>query len=105
MTAKTYSPEAMALADVILKASGSNLKNYTMQSSLDAILGAAQAAIDAARAQIMVAMKELLLDAPYPNWAFYPPEKVPVEESENARKLYIVSLNNAREAYRKAGGA
>jgi len=101
----TYSPEAIALADAILKASGSNLKNYTMQQSRDAILGAAQAGIEAGRADIMTAMKELLLDAPYPNWAFYPPEKVRVDESHNARQLYINSLNNAREAYRKAGGA
>jgi hypothetical protein len=102
---KTYSPDAIAFADAILKASGSNLKNYTMQQSRDAILGAAQDGIEAGRAEIMAAMKELLLDAPYPRCAFYPPEAVPVDESDNARQLYTNSLNNAREAYKKAGGA
>lgn len=102
---KTCSPEAIALADAILKASGSNLKNYTLEKTRDAILGAAQAGIEAGRAEIMTAMKELLLDAPYPHFAFYPPGEVPVDNSDNSRQLYKISLDNAREAYKKAGGA
>lgn len=43
---KSYSSEAVTLADTILKASGSNLKNYTMQLTRDAILGAAQKPFD-----------------------------------------------------------
>jgi len=50
---KTYSPEATALADAILKASGSNLKNYTTQLSRDAILTAAQSGIDSARTDLL----------------------------------------------------
>jgi hypothetical protein len=69
---KTYSPEAIALADAILKPSGSNLKNYTMEKTREAILDAAQAGIETARSDLLIAMKELLLDAPHPHWAFYP---------------------------------
>jgi hypothetical protein len=46
MTEKFYSLDAIELADTILKASGSNLKNYTLAKTRDAILGAAQKPID-----------------------------------------------------------
>ena len=53
-----YTPEATALADAILRASGSNLKNYTMKSSLDAIVGAAQTALDTASRRLLDAAIE-----------------------------------------------
>lgn len=52
-----YTPEAEALADAILRPSGSNLKNYTMAKTREAILSAAQKGIDDARADLLEALK------------------------------------------------
>lgn len=43
-----YSPEAIALADSILKAAGSGLRLYTMHKTREAILTAAQEGINKA---------------------------------------------------------
>lgn len=52
-----HTPDAEALADAILKPSGSNLKNYTMASTREAILSAAQKGIDDARAGLLADMR------------------------------------------------
>jgi hypothetical protein len=55
-----YTPEAEAMADAILKPSGSNLKNYTMAKTREAIISAAQKGIDDARAELLEATTKLL---------------------------------------------
>ncbi len=55
-----HTPEAEALADSILKSSGSNLKNYTMAKTREAILAAAQAGIDNARDDLLIALTNVL---------------------------------------------
>lgn len=53
MSEQMHTPEAEALADAILKASGSALRYHTMPSGRTAIFAAAQKGIDAARADLL----------------------------------------------------
>jgi len=55
--AAKHTPEAEALADSILRPSGSNLRNYTLPKTRDAILSAAQKGIDDAQAELLTALK------------------------------------------------
>lgn len=48
MKTEQFSDQAITLADSILKAAGSGLKNYTMEKTRNAILEAAQLQIDLA---------------------------------------------------------
>lgn len=52
-----HTPEAIALADNILKAAGSGLKHYSMHSIREAIMNSAQKGIDDARAELLEALK------------------------------------------------
>lgn len=52
-----HTPEAEALADAILKASGSALKHYSMQKTRDEIFAAAQAGIDTAQTELLEALE------------------------------------------------
>lgn len=60
--APRQTPDAEALADAILKLSGSNLKNYTMPSTRKAILSAAQKGIEDARSRLLAALRCALAD-------------------------------------------
>jgi hypothetical protein len=53
MNKAQHKQEAEALADAVLKASGSALKHYSMQHTRQAIFNAAQAGIDKARAELL----------------------------------------------------
>lgn len=60
-SALQHTPEAEALADAILKASGSALKHYSMQKTRAEIFSAAQAGIDTAQTELLDAL-EIALD-------------------------------------------
>jgi len=51
--------QAEALADAILKAAGSGLAHYTMPSSRERIIAAAQAQIDESSASFLLPMKAI----------------------------------------------
>lgn len=55
MTSK-HTLEAIALADAVLRAAGSGLRNYSMAKTRGAIVAAAQAGIDAGRTDLLAAL-------------------------------------------------
>lgn len=57
MTEAKHTPEAEILADAILKASGSALRHHAMAKSREDIFAAAQAGINAARADLLEALE------------------------------------------------
>lgn len=62
MSNAQHTPEAMTLADNILKAAGSGLRSYSMHSTREAILKAAQDGISNAQADLLYAL-EMVRDA------------------------------------------
>ncbi|MBP3955456.1 hypothetical protein J8F10_09195 [Gemmata sp. G18] len=59
LTEQKHAPEAKALADAVLTAAGSGLRHYSTAKMREAILVAAQQGIDAGRADLLEALKEV----------------------------------------------
>lgn len=60
MNDTNHTPEAVALADAVLTATGSGLRHYSMAKTRDVILVAAQRGIDAGRAELLQALRTVV---------------------------------------------